>query len=219
MTRKTPTLSDAVYDYLVAHGTPPDDIQRGLIDATAKLGDDAQMQIAPDQGAFMTVLARLIGARKAIEIGTFTGYSALCTARGLPDDGRLVCCDVSNEWTRVGRPFWEQAGVAGKIDLKIGPALESLAALPRERVFDMAFIDADKENNANYVEALTKLIRPGGVILVDNTLAGGTVADESDDSERAQIARAFNAKVAADDRFDCVMLPIADGLTVLRLRG
>lgn len=219
MTRKTPTLSDSVYDYLVAHGTPPDAIQRGLIEATAKLGDDAQMQIAPDQGAFMTILARLIGARRAIEIGTFTGYSALCTARGLPDEGQLICCDVSDEWTRVGRPFWERAGVADKIDLRIGPALETLAALPQERVFDMAFIDADKENNANYVAALVKLIRPGGVILVDNTLAGGSAADPGDGSDRAQIARAFNASVAADPRFDCVMLPIADGLTMLRLRG
>lgn len=219
MTRKTPTLTDSVYDYLVAHGTPPDAIQRGLIEATAKLGDDAQMQIAPDQGAFMTILARLIGARRAIEIGTFTGYSALCTARGLPDEGQLICCDVSDEWTRVGRPFWERAGVADKIDLRIGPALETLAALPQERVFDMAFIDADKENNANYVAALVWLIRPGGVILVDNTLAGGSVADLGDGSERAQIARTFNASVAADPRFDCVMLPIADGLTMLRLRG
>ncbi len=219
MTRKTPTLSDSVYDYLVAHGTPPDDIQRGLIDATTPLGDDAQMQIAPDQGAFMTVLARLIGATHAIEIGTFTGYSALCTARGLPDDGRLVCCDVSAEWPSIGRPFWERAGVAHKIDLRVGPALQTLAALPQERVFDMAFIDADKENNANYVEALVKLIRPGGVILVDNVLAGGRAADPDDGSERAVIARAFNAGVAADERFDCVMLPIADGLTLLRLRG
>ena len=219
MTRKTPTLSDSVYDYLVAHGTPPDAIQRGLIEATAELGDDAQMQIAPDQGAFMTILARLIGARRAIEIGTFTGYSALCTARGLPDEGRLICCDVSDEWTRVGRPFWERAGVADKIDLRIGPALETLVALPQERVFDMAFIDADKENNANYVAALVKLIRPGGVILVDNTLAGGSAADPDNDSDRAQIARTFNASVAADPRFDCVMLPIADGLTMLRLRG
>lgn len=219
MSRKTPTLTDPVYDYLVAHGTPPDAIQRGLIEATAALGDDAEMQIAPDQGAFMTVLARLIGARNAIEIGTFTGYSALCTARGLPDEGRLVCCDVSDEWTSVGRPFWEQAGVAHKIDLRIGPALDSLDSLPQDRIYDMAFIDADKENNANYVNALTKLIRPGGLILVDNTLAGGRVADPADDSERAQIARDFNAAVANDTRFDCVMLPIADGLTMLRLRG
>ncbi|MFI4862355.1 MAG: O-methyltransferase [Phycisphaerales bacterium JB063] len=219
MSRKTPTLTDTVYDYLVAHGTPPDDIQRALIEATARLGDDAQMQIAPDQGAFMTVLARLIGARNAIEIGTFTGYSALCTARGLPDDGRLVCCDVSDEWTSVGKPFWEQAGVAHKIELKIGPALESLKSLPQTRSFDMAFIDADKENNANYVEALTHLIRPGGVILVDNVLAGGRAADPADDTERAVIARDFNAAVACDSRFDCVMLPIADGLTMLRLKA
>ncbi|MEM9415213.1 MAG: class I SAM-dependent methyltransferase [Planctomycetota bacterium] len=219
MPRKTPTLTDAAYDYLVAHGTPPDDIQRGLIEATAKLGDDAAMQIAPDQGAFMTMLARLIGARNAIEIGTFTGYSALCTARGLPEDGRLVCCDVSDEWTSIGKPFWEQAGVAHKIDLRIGPALDSLASLPKDRVFDMAFIDADKENNANYIEALVERVRPGGVILVDNTLAGGRAADPDDDSERARIAKTFNAAIAKDTRFDCVMLPIADGLTMLRLRA
>jgi len=218
MSNKSLYLPEDVYAYLVAHGTPPDDILRGLIHATRQFGEDAVMQIAPEQGAFMTILAKLIGARQAIEIGTFTGYSALCTARGLSDDGRLICCDMSEQWTSVGKPFWKQAGIADKIDLRIGPALDTLAALPQARQFDMAFIDADKVNNLHYVEALTHLIRPGGVILIDNTLYSGKVADLSDDSENVGDIRAFNDAVAKDDRFDCVMLPIADGLTMLRVK-
>jgi len=218
MSNKSINLTDDLYDYMVAHGSPPDDIQRGLIEATRQTDEHAVMQIAPEQGAFMTMLARLIGATKAIEIGTFTGYSALCTARGLPEEGTLICCDVSDEWTNIGKPFWEQAGVAGKIDLRIGPALDTLNALPEERIFDMAFIDADKENNVNYVDALHKRIRVGGVILVDNVLSDGRVVDDNDDSDYAKNARSFNTAMVNDKRFDCVMLPIADGLTMLRVK-
>ena len=142
-------LSSELADYLVAHGTPPDAAQEALIEETAALGAIAGMQIAPEQGAFLTVLTRLTGVRRAIEIGTFTGYSALCIARGLPADGRLVCCDVSEEWTAIGRRAWAAAGVADRIDLRIAPALETLAALPADTSFDLAFSDADKPNYAN----------------------------------------------------------------------
>lgn len=211
-------LSPEIHRYLVEHGTPPDEVQRGLIEETQRrLGGLSLMQIAPEQGAFMTLLARLIGARRAVEIGTFTGYSALCLARGLPDDGRLLCCDVSEEWTSVGRPYWEKAGVAHKIELRIGPAIETLRAQPRERAIDLAFIDADKPGYAGYFEELLPRMRPGGVILVDNVLWMGSVIDPGNTSPDAQAIRAFNDQVAADPRVETVMLPISDGLTLIRV--
>jgi caffeoyl-CoA O-methyltransferase len=215
---KSFALSPAVHEYLVANGTPPDDIQRDLINETAALGDIAIMQIAPEQGAFMTVLARLMGVRRAIEVGTFTGYSALCIARGLPDDGRLLCCDINEEWTTIGRKAWERAGVDDKIDLRIAPALETLRALPTDPVVDLAFIDADKPSYAAYYEELLIRLRPNGVILVDNTLWGGAVADPAVTDDYTDAIRHFNAEVAADPRVDCVLLPISDGLTLLRKR-
>ncbi len=211
-------LSPELHNYLLDHGTPPDEVQQGLIEATAALGGISVMQIAPEQGALMTMLTQLIGAKRAIEVGTFTGYSALAIARGLPEDGQLICCDVSDEWTKVGEPFWEKAGVRDRIDLRIAPALETLAAIDEADAFDLAFIDADKTNYANYVEELARLVRPGGLILVDNVLWGGNVIDRNESSEDTLAIRAFNAKVAADERFDTVMLPIADGLTFLRVR-
>ncbi|MCP4040058.1 MAG: SAM-dependent methyltransferase [bacterium] len=211
-------MSPEIYAYLLAHGSPIDDIQRGLIDATNSLGGISIMQIAPEQGAFMTMLTQLMGARRAIEIGTFTGYSALCLARGLPDDGRLVCCDISDEWPAVGKPFWEKAGVAGKIDLRIAPAIDTLRALPGDEPFDLAFIDADKEGYAAYYEELLRVMRPGGVILVDNVLLFGLAADEKTDNPMALAIRSFNDLVAKDPRVDCVMLAISDGLTFLRVR-
>lgn len=209
-------LNPAVHDYLVAHGTPPDAIQQELIEATRKLGGISMMQIAPEQGAFMTLFARAIGARRAIEIGTFTGLSALCIARGLPEDGQLLCCDVSDEWARVGQPFWEKAGVAGRIDLRIAPALETLRSLPEEPTTDLAFIDADKPTYVDYFEELLPRMRPGGVILADNVLWMGRVADPSCDDEHTEAIRRFNDHVTGDPRVDCVMLPISDGLTLLR---
>jgi caffeoyl-CoA O-methyltransferase len=211
-------LSSELADYLVSHGTPPDAVQEALIEETATLGAVAGMQIAPEQGAFLTVLTRLIGARRAIEIGTFTGYSALCIARGLPPDGRLVCCDVSDEWTAIGRRAWGTAGVADRIDLRIAPALETLAALPDDTRFDLAFIDADKPNYANYFEALLPKMRTNGAILVDNVLWDGRVVKADADDENTVAIRAFNDKVAIDERVDTVMLPIADGLTLARRR-
>jgi caffeoyl-CoA O-methyltransferase len=215
---KSVAMSEPLYTYLVDHGTPPDAIQRALIEETRALGSVAVMQIAPDQGAFMTLLARLIGARRAIEIGTFTGYSALCIARGLPDDGRLICCDLSDEWTSIGRRYWEKAGVAHKIELRLAPALETLERLPRAPSFDLAFIDADKSAYVDYLEALLPRMRTGGAIAVDNVLWSGAVIDPAANDLDTVSIRRFNDLVAADERVDCAMLPIADGLTLLRKR-
>jgi predicted O-methyltransferase YrrM len=211
-------LTPELADYLVEHGTPPDSVQRALIEETAALGGISAMQIAPEQGAFLTVFTRLIGARHAIEIGTFTGYSALCVARGLPADGRLVCCDVSEEWTAMGRKAWEAAGVAARIDLRIAPALETLNALPADAEFDLAFIDADKPNYANYFDALLPRMRSNGAILVDNVLWDGNVVKDDAGDDNTLAIKAFNDKVARDDRVDTVMLPVADGLTICRKR-
>jgi caffeoyl-CoA O-methyltransferase len=211
-------LSSELADYLVAHGSPPDAVQEALIEETAALGAVAGMQISPEQGAFLTVLTRLLGARNAIEIGTFTGYSALSIARGLPDGGRLICCDVSEEWTSIGRKAWESAGVADRIDLRIALALDTLGALPAGETFDLAFIDADKPNYANYYEALVPRMRVNGAILVDNVLWDGRVIQADADDDNTVAIRAFNDLVAADPRVETVMLPIADGLTIARKR-
>jgi caffeoyl-CoA O-methyltransferase len=211
-------LSADVHSYLIRHGTPPDAVQQALIEETQRLGGISMMQIAPEQGAFMTLLARATGAKRAVEVGTFTGYSALCTARGLPEDGRLLCCDVSAEWTAVGRPYWEKAGIAHKIELRIGPAVETLRALPKEEVFDLAFIDADKTNYATYYEEILLRMRRNGLILVDNVLWMGNVVKDDVQDPNTVALRAFNAMAASDARVDCVMLPVADGLTILRKR-
>ncbi|MSO38467.1 MAG: O-methyltransferase [Acidimicrobiia bacterium] len=211
-------LSPEIHGYLVAHGTPPDAVQQSLIAETAALGGISMMQIAPEQGAFMTLLTRLIGARSAVEVGTFTGYSALCIARGLADGGRLVCCDVSEEWTSVGRRHWEQAGVADRIDLRIASAIDTLRALPQEQSIDLAFIDADKPNYLAYYEEIIARLRPNGVILVDNVLWGGNIVDAGAADENTIALRAFNDAVAADDRVEASMIPLGDGLTLLRKR-
>jgi caffeoyl-CoA O-methyltransferase len=211
-------LAPELHAYLVAHGTPPDAVQRELIAETARLGPIAVMQVAPEQGAFLTLIARLIGAREAVEVGTFTGYSSLAIARGLAPGGRLLCCDVSAEWTAIARRAWERAGVADRIELRIAPAAETLRALPETARFDLAFIDADKTNYSTYYEEILKRTRPGGLILVDNVLWSGAVIDTSVQDENTRAIRAFNDKVAADARVDCVMTPISDGLTLLRKR-
>ncbi len=212
-------LSADLHAYLVAHGTPPDEILNELIEETRKkLGGLAMMQIAPEQGAFMNLLVKLIGARRAIEVGTFTGYSALCIARGLSDDGTLVCCDVDKEYTDVGRRFWKRAGIDGKIDLRLAPALETLGALPQDGSFDFAFVDAVKTEYQEYLELLHGLVRPGGLILVDNVLWNGNVIDQKVDDENTRAIRAFNDRLVQDERFDRVMLAVSDGLTLLRVR-
>ncbi len=211
-------LTPALHEYLVAHGAPPDAVQRALIEATAQLGRIARMQIAPEQGAFMTWLALALGAERALEVGTFTGYSTLCLARGLPEHGRVLALDVSAEWTAIGRRHWEQAGVAHKIELRLGPAADSLRALPREPAFDLAFIDADKTGYAGYVEEILPRLRPGGVILVDNVLWGGAVVDPARQDEDTVAIRAFNDAMLGDPRVEAVMIPLSDGLTLLRKR-
>lgn len=217
-TPKSAWLSPELHEYIVAHGTPPDPIQRELIEETGRLGGVSMMQIAPEQGAFMELIVRMTGARRVIEVGTFTGYSALCIARGLPDDGRLLCCDVSEEWTSIGRRFWEKAGVADKIELVIAPAIETLRALPAEQAYDLAFIDADKPSYPLYYEEILKRLRPNGVILVDNVLwMGNVVKPDASDANTLEI-RKFNDRVAADDRVQVAMTPIGDGITFIRKR-
>jgi caffeoyl-CoA O-methyltransferase len=211
------TLDDKLYNYMLAHGQNDDPVLRDLIRETQeKLGRRAGMQIAPEQGTFMTILARAIGARRAVEVGTFTGYSAICIARGLPADGSLLCCDVSEEWTAIARRYWEKAGVAGKITLKLAPALDTLRALPSDATFDFAFIDADKTNYRHYYEEVLRRTRAGGLILVDNVLWDGAVLDEKDQTDDTKAIRAFNDFAVTDKRVELVMLPISDGLTIAR---
>lgn len=210
------TLDSRLHDYMVAHGHNADPILKELADETAALGRIAMMQIAPEQGTFMTILARAIGARRAVEVGTFTGYSSICVARALPDDGHLLCCDVSDEWTKIARRYWERAGVAPKITLRIAPALETLRALPADHSFDFAFIDADKTSYLGYYEEILKRMRPGGLILFDNVLWMGAIINEKDQSADTKALRELNDFIARDTRVDAVMLPIADGLTIAR---
>jgi caffeoyl-CoA O-methyltransferase len=211
-------LTKPVHDYLVAHAPPLDDVQRDLIAETNALGGISMMQIAPEQGAFMTLLTRLIGARHAIEVGTFTGYSAISIARGLSDDGTLLCCDVNEEWTAIARKYWARAGVDDKIELRIAPAIETLRSLPAGEQFDLAFIDADKPNYPHYYEAVLARLRGNGVILVDNTLWGGAVTDSKATDDNTNAIRAFNDAVAADDRVESTILTVGDGLTLIRKR-
>ncbi len=211
-------LTKPVHDYLVAHAPPLDDVQRDLIAETEALGGISMMQIAPEQGAFMTLLTRLIGARRAIEVGTFTGYSAISIARGLSDDGTLLCCDVNEEWTAIARKYWERAGVDDKIELRIAPAIETLRSLPAGEQFDLAFIDADKPNYPHYYEEVLARLRRNGVILVDNTLWGGAIADSKATDDNTNAHRAFNDAVAADDRVESTILTVGDGLTLIRKR-
>jgi len=220
MTPKSFLLDESMHAYLLAHSAPVTEVQRALIDETAALGGVARMQIAPEQGALMALLVRLTGAQEAIEIGTFTGYSALCIAHALPapPHGRLICCDVSEEWTSIGRKYWQQAGVDDRIDLRIGPALETIESLAGLEQFDIAFIDADKGNYGNYYEALLPRMRPNGLILVDNVLWSGAVVDPANQDGDTIAIRAFNDMVAADDRVESVILPVADGLTLIRKR-
>ena len=204
-------------DYIAAHSTKPDDVQRKLMTSTEeRTGSASRMQIGGDQGTFFEILTSSIAARNAIEIGTFTGYSALSIARGLGPTGRLICCDVSEEWTAIARENWNLAGIADRIDLRIAPALDTIAALPADTQFDLAFIDADKTNYANYFEALLPRMRTGGVILVDNTLWSRQVLDPQAKEADTVALRAFNKMVASDTRVRCVIIPMGDGVTLLQ---
>jgi caffeoyl-CoA O-methyltransferase len=216
---KSHFLEANVHAYLVAHGTPPDALLSELCEETkSAVGPLALMQVAPEQGAFLTVLTRLLGARRAIEVGTFTGYSAICIARGLPKDGKLLCLDFSEEWTAIARETWAEAGLEDRIELQLGPAAETLAAVAPENQFDLAFIDADKASYETYIDLVHARLRPGGVVLVDNVLARGTVVDDESQDENTRAICAFNDARVEDERWDRVMLPISDGLTLLRKR-
>lgn len=212
-------VTERLYDYILQFGFRDDPLLKALREETGKL-PASMMQISPEQGQFMALLAQLMGVRKAIEIGTFTGYSSLSVARALPADGKLICCDISEEYTAVARRYWAKAGVANKIDLRLAPALETLADLKKTdgASFDMAFIDADKTNYQHYYEAILNLLRPGGVILIDNVLWSGDIADpEAKDAETLAL-RKLNSFVSTDERVDFCLLPIADGLTIARKR-
>jgi caffeoyl-CoA O-methyltransferase len=206
-----PDLTAALYDYIVATGTRETRLQRDLRAETRKLPQGG-MQIGPDQGALLQVLVRMLGAKRCIEVGTFTGYSALSVALALPRDGKIICCDVSEEWTAIGRRYWKKAGVAAKIDLRIAPALETLAKIKGR--YDFAFIDADKPNYWKYYERCLALLRKGGVVAIDNTLWGGSVIDPADRSESTVALREFNQRVAKDRRVDIALVPVGDGLTL-----
>ncbi|HEY9721236.1 MAG TPA: class I SAM-dependent methyltransferase [Oscillatoriaceae cyanobacterium] len=220
MSNKTLTLTDRLYEYTLAHSLREPEVLRRLREETARM-PRAGMQIAPEQGQFMRLLVSLIGARRTLEVGVFTGYSSLSVALALPEDGELVACDVSEEWTAIARRYWQEAGVAHKIRLNLGPAVDTLDRLLTEgqrETFDLAFIDADKENYVHYYERALQLVRPGGLILIDNVLWGGAVADPSDQDESTRAIRAFNEHLHHDERIDLSLLPIADGLTLARRR-
>jgi predicted O-methyltransferase YrrM len=217
MTAKSAFVDRAIQEYIIANTVREDPVLRALREETSR-HPRARMAIGPEQGQLMALLARTIGAKRYLEIGVFTGYSSLAMALALPADGRIVACDVSEEFTAVAGRYWEAAGVTGKIDLRIAPALETLAVLRSERVkpFDMAFIDADKANVDAYYEHSLELVRPGGFVLVDNVLWDGAVLDASTEDPDTRALRLLNAKVGRDDRVDAVLLPVCDGILIAR---
>jgi caffeoyl-CoA O-methyltransferase len=214
----TEHVSPQVYAYVLAHTTPPDPLLAELKAETARrFPADVTLQIGPEQGTFMTMLSTLVGARQAVEVGTFTGYSSICLARGLAPGGKLICCDISAEWTALAGEYWDKAGLADRIELRLGPAIDSLRALPPQETLDLAFIDADKTGYLGYWDEIVPRLRPGGLVLVDNTLLHGRIFhDEPDASARA--IREFGDHAIADGRVEQVMLSIGDGLLLARKR-
>jgi caffeoyl-CoA O-methyltransferase len=211
-------MTPALYEYMLESGARQDEVLRRIERETAELGAIARMQIAPDEGALLTLLVRAIGARRALEVGTFTGYSAICIARGLADGGALLCCEISERWAEVARGNLADAGVAERVELRVAPALHTLRALPPEPSFDFAFIDADKVGYADYYEETLARLRAGGLIVLDNVLMNGRVLDPADDDEGARAMRELNARIAVDERVDSAMVGVADGLTIVRRR-
>jgi caffeoyl-CoA O-methyltransferase len=212
-------VDPAVSDYLLTHCTPPDALLRELAAETARaFPGPAGMQVSHDEGELLTMLTRLVGARRAVEVGVFTGYSSICIARGMPADGHLLACDVSEQWTSVARSYWKRAGLEDRIELRLGPALDTLRALPAEPVLDLAFIDADKGNYPLYYEELIVRLRPGGLIILDNVLRGGEVADPAAQDGGTVAMRRLNDLIAGDGRAESVMLPVRDGVTLVRKR-
>lgn len=217
MSLKSIGLSDELHAYLVAHNPPADPVVTDLLAETmAVLPEYATLPIAPEQAPFLTMLARLVGAERAVEVGTFTGMSSLAIARGLRAGGRLICFDISEEFTAIARRYWERAGVSDRVELRIGPAVQTLSTLPDEPLLDLAFIDADKVNYQHYWEAIVPRLRPGGVVAVDNVLYHGQVLDPGGPDATAIVE--FNDMVRRDDRVEAVMIPLADGLTIARRR-
>jgi caffeoyl-CoA O-methyltransferase len=217
MTNKTIGMTDELNAYIVAHSSLSDPVVADLIAETHEvLPRRAGMQVAPDQAGFLELFTRLVGARYAVEVGTFTGLSSIAIARGLPAGGKLICCDISEEFTSIARRYWERAGLTDKIELRLGPAVQTLRAMPTEPHIDVAFIDADKTGYPAYWEELVPRMRPGGLILVDNVLRGGNVLSPASADDKAIVQ--FNEDVLADDRVDAVMLQIADGVTLARKR-
>ena len=220
MSRRTEPLTDELYDYLLRVSLREPEVLRRLREETGGL-EKAGMQISPEQGQFMALLVELIGARRTLEVGTFTGYSALVVALALPADGRVVACDVSEEWTAVARRYWKEAGVAHKIDLRLGPAVDTLESLLGEGHrddFDFVFIDADKVSYEAYFELALELVRPGGLVAVDNTLWHGRVIDPAETDADTEAIRRFNARLASDERVTLSLVPIGDGVSLARKR-
>ncbi len=220
MSNRTLSLTDTLYDYLLNHSLRETEVQTRLREATRDM-PEANMQIAPEQGQFMALLVELLGAKRLLEIGTFTGYSTLCMAQALPAEGRVVTCDVSREWTGMGASYWKEAGVLERIDLRIGPALETLDTMlegGEADCFDLVFVDADKENYLNYYERSLRLVRPGGLVLFDNVLWDGDVADPDKQDADTQAIRALNQTLHNDQRVSLSMVPIGDGLSMVRRR-
>jgi caffeoyl-CoA O-methyltransferase len=212
-------VDPAVSDYLLTHCTPPDALLRELTAETARaFPGPAGMQVSHDEGELLTMLTRLVGARRAVEVGVFTGYSSICIARGMPADGHLLACDVSEQWTSVARRYWKRAGLEERIELRLGPALDTLRALPAEPVFDLAFLDADKGNYPLYYEELITRLRPGGLLILDNVLMGGEVLDPAFAHGGTAAVRRTNEIIVGDDRVESVMLPVRDGVTLVRKR-
>ena len=219
MSRSSPFLPDAVDAYAIAHAPAEDDVLRWLGEVTPqRFPDSAVMQVAPDQGAFLTIMTQAAEAKLAVEIGTFTGYSSVCIARGLAAGGTLICFDVSEEWTSLAREAWAKAGLDDRVQLRLGPASETLPTLDGEGPIDIAFIDADKVGYVDYWEHLVPRMRPGGLIFADNVLQHGRVVDDVDEREATVAIRRFNDHVAADERVDAMLLAAYDGLTVARRR-
>lgn len=212
---KTTKMTEALYSYVTEHTTLFDDVQRELMVNTEQLGGAAIMQVGPDQGAFLTLLTQLMGARKVVEVGTFTGYSSLCIARGLPPEGQLITCDTNTDWTAIAQRAWDRADVADLIDLRIGPAIDTIRSLPSDPTLDLAFIDADKSEYLSYYEELLPRLKPGGAILVDNVLWFGRVADPPSE-ESTSLIQEFNTHILHDKRVDAAILTIGDGVTLIR---
>lgn len=221
MSNRTIQVDDRLYEYILKNSLREADILRQLREETARLGDIKRMQIAPEQGQFMALIAELTGARKLLEVGTFTGYSSLACALAMPPDAEIVACDVSEEWTNIAQRYWQEAGVSEKMTLRLGPAADTLKKLLDEgqgNTFDLMFIDADKSSYDTYYELGLKLVRPGGLIMIDNVLWHGDVADSSIQDEDTKAIRALNQKLATDNRVSISLLPLADGLTLARRR-